>query len=183
MCGCPCLSLWFCLWKKAGCKRPVFCWSLIFFFFFFKWCQKGNSVFMARQISSSWQVYSHYVAVRSRCGAIVEPRARVPMHQREPISLLVSPSKATLHLQTPAGQNKVSYLWSSQQCADARENDNWMPGFAAERYDSPSLYVTPEPTARWCLDYCHNPIRRNWNWYIRGKVCFIMTSLSVLMCF
>lgn len=90
---------------------------------------------MARQISSSWQVYSHYVAVKSRRGAIVELLAHVPMHQREPISLLVSPSKATLHLQTPAGQNKVSYLWSSQQRTDARETDNWILGFAAEEYD------------------------------------------------
>lgn len=55
--------------------------------------------------------------------------------------------------------------------------------FAAEVNDSTSLYVTPEPTAWWCFDYCHSPIRRNWNCYIRGRVCFIMTSLSLLVCF
>lgn len=112
-------------WVKAACVL------LIIEFKKKKRCQKGNSVFMARQISFSWQVYSHYVAVRSRRRAIVEPRARVPMHQRKPISLLVSPSKAMQHLQTPAGQNKVSYLWSSQQHADARETDNWMLGFCS----------------------------------------------------
>lgn len=120
-----------------------------------KWCQKGKSVFMARQISSSWQVYSHYVAVRSRRRVIFELRVRVPMHQRKPISLLVSPSKANLHLQTPAGQNKVSYLWSSQQHADATETDSGC--------DSLSAYPTPEPTTAWCFDHCHSAIKRHGN--------------------
>lgn len=55
--------------------------------------------------------------------------------------------------------------------------------FAAEVNESLSVRDTWMMMVWWCFDYCHSPIRRNWNCYIRGRVCFIMTSLLLLVCF
>ncbi len=182
MCGCPCLSLWFCLWKRLGASGLCSVDHWFFSFLFLNDVKKATLYLWLDR----YPPVDRYTVIMWLSGvAAGQSLSREPVFPciRESLLVYLSPPQRP-HCTSRHQQDKTRcHIYGAVSSALMPERlTTGCRDFAAERYDSPSLYVTPEPTAR-CLDYCHNPIRRNWNWYIRGKVCFIMTSLSVLVCF
>lgn len=181
VCGCACLSLWYFAWKKRLGASGL--------------CSVDHWVFKKKNDVKKATLYlwldryppvDRYTVIMWLSGvAAGQSLSRKPVFPciRESLLVYLSPPqrpRCTSRHQQDKTRCHIYGAVSSALMPERLTTGCW--DFAAERYDSPSLYVTPEPMAWWCLDYCHNPIRRNWNCYIRGKVCFIMTSLSLLVC-
>ncbi len=160
MCGCPCLSFLFCLWKKTGCNGlcSVDHW---FLYLFFKLCQKATLYLWLDR----YPPVDRYTVILWQSGvAAGQSLSCEPVFPciRESLLVYLSPPqrpRCTSRHQQDKTRCHIYGVVSSALMPERLTTGWW--DFAAERYDSPSLYVTPEPAARWCLDYCHNPIRRN----------------------
>jgi len=150
-----CMCVWKCL--IASLKQSENCIQLIFQEVE-KWCQKGKSVFTSRQVSSTWQLYSHYLPVMCRLRAtLLSPKAQ-GSHESDAalLAYLFPIQRPSPTKKTPEGQNRVSYLWMCQHGPSwnpARTLSN-EPDNSTGAFSSQEKWYLQKPLAGWNQNLC-----------------------------